>query len=121
MLPSCKKKKRIFIFDRDSTLIEALSLFFQDTHDVYGFGSVEDITRTSDHPDVILLDIFPLVSTQELEKIIQSIKNIYHRIPILLTSTSKTTFRKAKKIGVHDFLEKPFDIDVLQKKIFSLS
>lgn len=122
MLPSCKRKKRIFIFDRDSTFVEALSLFFQGTHEVYGFGSVDDIKdREIAHPDVILLDVFPLVSTHELEKVIQSIKKVYRKIPILIVSTSRNTFRKAKKIGIHDFLEKPFDVDALQNKISLLA
>lgn len=121
VLPTCKRKKRIFIFDRDSTFIEALSLFFQGTHEVYGFGSIDDIKHNElAHPDVILLDIFPLISTQELEKVIMSMKAIYHKIPILLTSTSGNTLRKAKSVGIHDFLEKPFDVEILQRKISSL-
>lgn len=116
-----KKKKRIFIFDRNTEFIEALSLYFSDTHDIYGYTSVEEINKvTSIRPDIIVVDIFPLMHAKDIANLIRSIKNIYKRIPIILTSTSKKVFHKAKSVGIEDFLEKPFDIDLLQEKIYTL-
>lgn len=119
--PSDKKRKRIFVFDRSESIRDAFSLLFKETHDFYGFSSIVDIASQPDmQPDIIVIDIPPMMHTTEVAKIIEILKNMYKRIPIIIMSTNKNIFNKAAKFGIKNFLEKPFGIDLLQQQINTL-
>lgn len=119
-LPKSNRKKRLFVFDIDRSFHDALSLCFSEKYEIHAFDSLDSSKHKKLMPDLILLDVFPLIRTQELLSLVSAVRKLYQSIPIVLISTSKHALQKAKKIGMHDLLEKPFELEALQSKLASL-
>lgn len=105
-------KKRIFIIEDDNMTIEILKFIF--TREGYeliiskdGLDAIERIPK--EIPDLVLTDIMlPMKSGLE---VIQFIKDNYAAIPVIALSSlgeEETTVSDAFKLGVDDFIAKPF-------------
>ena len=72
-------------------------------------------------PDLVLLDIsMPNLSGPEVCKNMKAEENLKKIPVILLTATSTNMEEKTKEAGAQDYLIKPFDLEVLAKKIQKL-
>lgn len=105
-------KKRIFIIEDDNMTIEILKFIF--TKEGYelliskdGLDAIERIPK--ELPDLVLTDIMlPMKSGLE---VIQFIKNNHPDIPVIALSSlgeEERTVTDAFKLGVDDFIAKPF-------------
>ncbi|MDD4183704.1 MAG: response regulator [Candidatus Omnitrophica bacterium] len=73
-------------------------------------------------PDLVLLDLrMPVMGGEEVCARIKS-DSLLKNIPIILLTASSggKIAEKAKELGVEDYLVKPFDSDVLLKKVQKL-
>ena len=72
-------------------------------------------------PDLVLLDInMPNLSGPEVCKNMKAQENL-KKIPVILFTASSTNIEeKVKEAGAQDYLIKPFDLEVLAKKIQKL-
>lgn len=85
---------------------------------VNGAEAVEKLSRGL-KPDVILMDLeMPLMDGLQTSQYIK--EKISYQIPIIINSALVSEYHKyrLKKIGVDDFLEKPYNIKDLISKIF---
>lgn len=75
------------------------------------------LTMEDELPDLVLLDIW--MSGADGRDICKQLKqkNATRKIPVVLISASKDIERSALEAGADDFLEKPFEIDILLQKI----
>ena len=75
------------------------------------------LTMEDEFPDLLLLDIW--MSGADGRDICKQLKQkpATSKIPVVLISASKDIERSAMEAGADDFLEKPFEIDVLLQKI----
>ncbi|MCP4149655.1 MAG: hybrid sensor histidine kinase/response regulator [bacterium] len=73
-------------------------------------------------PDLILLDIMmPEIDGFETLEILKSSKSLAHIPVLMLTAKAETEdVVKALKLGAHDYLKKPFDIDELWARVSTL-
>lgn len=119
-------KKRIFICDDDSTIVDMLEMLFEmsDLETMSETNSSEAYQKIMMYmPDVIVVDLWmPVVSGDELIRKIRSneeLKNVF----IICTSASRDGEEVAIRAGADDFLAKPFDIHQMLQKIenFSIS
>lgn len=116
------KPKTILIADDDKAIVDSISAIL----DISGYEvlKVPDGTSVIEAvkalPDLILLDIQmpghsgPTVCRQLKRQ--ASTKDI----PVIIVSASMDIRQKAEEAGADDYLEKPFDMDVLQQKVFNL-
>mgnify|MGYP003574916257 FL=1 len=113
--------KRIFIIEDDNMTIQILKFIF--TKEGYelliskdGLDAIERIPNET--PDLVITDIIlPMKSGLE---IIQFIKNNYPNIPVLALSSlgeEETTVLDAFKLGVDDFIAKPFNPNELLLRV----
>jgi CheY-like chemotaxis protein len=116
------KQKTILIADDDRDIVESLTAVLD--HSGYEVLNVNDGTSVLQaikaQPDLILLDIqMPGHDGQTVCKQLKrqaSTKDI----PIMFVSASMDVRQKAEQAGADDYLEKPFDLDVLQQKVYNL-
>lgn len=75
------------------------------------------LTMEGEFPDLVLLDIW--MSGADGRDICKQLKQkpATSKIPVVLISASKDIERSAMEAGADDFLEKPFEMDVLLQKI----
>jgi CheY-like chemotaxis protein len=116
------KPKTILIADDDKAIVDSIGAIL----DMLGYEvlKVPDGTSVIEAvkalPDLILLDIqMPGHNGQTVCRQLKrqaSTKDI----PIIIVSASMDVKHKAEQAGADDYLEKPFDMDILQQKVFNL-
>lgn len=116
------KPKTILIADDDKAIVDSIGAIL----DLLGYEvlKVPDGTSVLDAvkalPDLILLDIqMPGHNGQTVCRQLKrqaSTKDI----PVIIVSASMDIKDKAREAGADDYLEKPFDMNVLQQKVFNL-
>jgi DNA-binding response OmpR family regulator len=77
------------------------------------------VLTMNEFPDLLLLDIW--MSGQDGRDICRELKkrNNTKNIPVIMISASTDLARSAREAGADDFLEKPFNMNDLLKKIAS--
>lgn len=113
-------KKKILIFDDDTTLLELISMIFEDG------GYEVDISQTSHnilekvsefHPDIILMDNWiPNIGGIEATKLLKS-KEEFQNIPVIYVTANNDIENLAKTANADDYVAKPFDLEDLEQKV----
>jgi DNA-binding response OmpR family regulator len=115
--------KNIFIADDDSGIVDAVSMMLE----MVGYhvastlnGEVVPAAVEKEHSDLILLDIW--MSGHDGREICKNLKsNIStQNIPVLMISASRDVKQSALDAGADDFLEKPFEMEVMLNKVARL-
>jgi DNA-binding NtrC family response regulator len=113
---------KIVIVDDDPTMVSVLSEILREHHHeivpANGSERAFDIVKEQ-NPDLVLTDIeMPEGKPQGL-KLLQQIKAYNRSIPVMLITGQGTKERAVQALrgGAHDFIEKPFQIDELVKRI----
>jgi DNA-binding response OmpR family regulator len=116
------KPKTILIADDDKAIVDSITAILD--HSGYEVLNVLDGTSVMQAvkalPDLVLLDIQmpghdgPTVCRQLKRQ--ASTKDI----PVMIISASIDVKQKAEMAGADDYLEKPFDMDILQQKVQAL-
>ena len=115
--------KKVLIIDDDSSCLEVIKLIV----DGVGFKSFTFSTWTSDTiqqiiditPDIILLDEWLVgVKGSELCIILKSINQL-RNVPVFLVSGTDGLAEIAKKSFADGYIEKPFDIQDIEKVILN--
>jgi DNA-binding response OmpR family regulator len=112
--------KKILVVDDDRAILDSLKIILEDD----GFkvlveetGGLAEEKAKEYSPDLILLDIWlPDASGLEVAKRLKSAKET-KKIPIILVSALSNAAKMSKQSPAEDFIEKPFDIDLLLKKV----
>lgn len=115
--------KRILIADDDAAIVDATSLLLE----TMGYEVSSTLNGANvpaavlDKPDLVLLDIW--MSGIDGRDICRQLKTdpLTHHIPVLMISASRDIRDSALDSGANDFLEKPFDMNVLIDKIEKLT
>lgn len=108
-------EKKILVVDDDESITEVLQIVLE------GEGYEVEISLDGscipdfpgNQPDLILLDI--LLQSKDGRKLCQQLKSDpkTSHIPVIVLSAHSDGSRAASDNGADDFLEKPFDVDVL--------
>ncbi|QPH41549.1 response regulator [Pedobacter endophyticus] len=114
--------KKILIADDDEGIVDAVTMILEvmgyDVDYTYDGGTVIDAVKNK--PDLILLDIW--MSGHDGRDICKQLKNDpqYKEIPVLMISASRDIRQSALDAGANDFMEKPFEMDLLLNKVTHL-
>lgn len=116
--------KRVLIVDDDTSILEALDLTFQSfgyqTHTLPSADGV-DVVIHEFKPDLIILDV--LLSGADGKVVCTNLKHNpkTKNIPVIMVSAHPDLGNSARACGADDFLEKPFDLDILLNKAEGLT
>ncbi|WP_345948032.1 response regulator transcription factor [Mucilaginibacter sp. PAMB04274] len=116
------RQKTILIADDDKSIVDSISAILD--HSGYEVLKVNDGTSVMQavkaQPDLILLDI--QMPGHDGQRVCQQLKRqpSTKDIPVIIVSASMDVRHKATAAGADDYLEKPFDMEVLQQKVFNL-
>ncbi len=115
-------KKKIMIVDDDpdirSTIEQILESQGHKTITLKDGFNFFNKLRQGEKPHLILLDIMmPAMSGWEIQRRLQANPN-WRQIPIIFVTgrTTDTAKKMCKKYGI-DYIEKPFDINTLKKRV----
>ena len=112
-------KKRILIADDDPAIVDSLTVILEEFgYDVNSTGDGRQVYRIkNDLPDLLLLDIW--MSGIDGRQICNDLKreNVTKGVPIILISAGRDIKKSANESGADDYLEKPFTMDDLLKKV----
>ncbi len=112
--------KKVFIADDDPSIVEVIKIVLKEggysvVSTTNGRGVESGIKKHK--PDLILLDIWMSgFDGREITKKLKASKQT-NTIPIIVISALNNTKQIAKEIKADGFLEKPFDIHTLLKKV----
>lgn len=120
------KKLRILVVDDDRMLIEAIAFTLEsDGYEVItaddGFQAL-DIIQKQEPLDLIISDIMmPNMTGLGLLSLLK--KFYFDTVPVILMSTldKKEVILSAMKLGAHDFILKPFNLEELSLRVQRLS
>jgi CheY-like chemotaxis protein len=116
------ENKKILIADDDEGIVDAVKMILEvmgyQVEFTYDGGTVIDAVKSK--PDLILLDIW--MSGHDGRDICKQLKTDpnYKDIPILMISASKDIGQSALDAGANDFMEKPFEMDMLLSRVGQL-
>lgn len=114
MISESKNKKRILIIDDDEAILDVVQTILEsEGFEVETAQRGEEIlTRTTDFPDLILLDV--LLSGEDGIETCRKLKSRFETkdIPIIMLSAHSNIAQTARTCA-DNYLPKPFDIDVL--------
>lgn len=121
-----QKKMRILVVDDDKMLLDAIAFTFEaDGYEVLtaddGFQAL-DIIQKQEPLDLIISDIMmPNMTGLGLLSLLK--KFYFEPVPVILMSTldKKEVILSAMKLGAHDFILKPFEIEELSLRVERLS
>ncbi len=116
-----RKPNRVLVVDDEPFAREGISLALRSHYRVEAFSSAEAAIESmlSNPPGMVLLDVgLPgMDGIQALEKI----KQMYPGVIIIMTTASEdaNTVAAAMKLGAHDYIVKPFQVDALLKTMLN--
>jgi CheY-like chemotaxis protein len=116
------KQKTILVADDDEAIVDSIAAIL----DMSGYEVlyVNDGTSVMQAvkalPDLILLDI--QMPGHDGQAVCRQLKRQASTkdIPVIIVSASMDVRSKAEQVGADDYLEKPFEMEVLQQKVFNL-
>ena len=110
--------KKILIVDNEECILEALGFILNDAgYKVETCLEIGILKVKKSSPDLILLDMrLSGKNGGEIARKLKSDKGT-KRIPVILISASTINAEMIKKYGADDYIQKPFDIDFLLKKV----
>jgi DNA-binding response OmpR family regulator len=115
---------RLLIIDDDEAVRKVLRFRLKDSYEIIDTGSPEEALSLAlkEKPDAILLDLMmPKYSGFEVCQTVASLSFTQH-IPIIIVSGESSARYKdfCEAIGAKDYVQKPVDFDLLQKKLTKL-
>jgi len=111
--------KKVLIIDDDEDISAMLYLLLRKDFEVSVVTKSEDIFHKIKtlHPDIILLDVF--LTGYDGRVICKQLK--FHpdskHIPVIMVSGDDEILQTVQQYGADDFIQKPFDHDMLLSKI----
>lgn len=115
--------KRILVVDDDPSTLDVIILLFEmEGFEVLGLMDCVDLYNSISNftPSIILLDV--VMGSIDGRDICKELKLSQHRhIPVLQMSVVNKFYNDPKKpLHADDYIEKPFDLDVMVSKVRSL-
>jgi DNA-binding response OmpR family regulator len=113
--------KKIIVVDDDESLLESLNLLLsEEGYKVFPYKNGKNFKKNVSlvHPDLILMDvILPGVYGDDLIKELRGSENGISKTPVFLMSASGSAKDRSRDVDVFAFVDKPFDINDLLKKV----
>lgn len=113
-------KKKILIFDDDTTILEVIMIIFEEN------GFQVEISETSHdilervaqyRPDVILMDNWiPRIGGVEATRLLKSHEE-FKNIPVIYVTANNDIVALAREAQADDYVAKPFNLDDLEEKV----
>lgn len=113
-------KKKILIFDDDTTILEVISIIFEEN------GYQVEISETSHDilervaqykPDVILMDNWiPKIGGVEATKLLKN-HDEFKNIPVIYVTANNDIVALSKQAQADDYVAKPFNLEDLEEKV----
>lgn len=123
MFGDAKEKKKILLIDDDDIHLMTAELFLKDEYEVIktksGNEALEYLNGGESVPNLILLDIvMPDMDGWGVLKKIKTIEKLKNTPVAFLTSiVSDAEKQRALKMGIADFITKPFNMTILKNRI----
>ncbi len=114
------QKKKLLVVDDEADILEFLKVILEDEgYAVVTTDKDDYLEKLQDDtlPDLILLDL--LLSGKDGRDIVKHLKmnEATHHIPVIMFSAHPSAREITKQAGADDFVAKPFEIDLLLKKV----
>lgn len=113
-------EKCILICDDDEGILDVTTMVLES----YGYRVIPVINSlkvldivTRENPDLIILDLWmPGINGEQLVEALKGNPKT-SGMPVIIISASRDGSIVARQSGANDFLEKPFDIDILTERV----
>ena len=112
-------KHRVLVADDDQAILESITLILEDAGYVVETSSDGETIQKihSFQPEVILLDMWMSgIDGRDICREVKKQTTICH-IPVIMISASRNVKQASDEVGADDFIEKPFEMDVLLEKV----
>ncbi|MBI4495713.1 MAG: sigma-54-dependent Fis family transcriptional regulator [Deltaproteobacteria bacterium] len=107
---------KILIVDDEPSVRDSLRMIFKRDYQVIAAASAEEARQRllSDEPDLIFLDI--IMPGKDGMEALKEIREIAPSVPVIMLTATRTvrTAVEAMRLGAHDYITKPFDVEELR-------
>lgn len=115
-----KKHKTILIVDDDRDIVSAIStILSMESYDILAaYTGEESLTMLEkSKPDLLLLDY--MLTDMKGKDIVEKVRNTptLSNLPIILISAAHGVENIGQSLAIDDWIEKPFELEVLLEKI----
>jgi DNA-binding response OmpR family regulator len=112
--------KRVLIVDDDPDILTSLDMLLRDTYEValatHGEAALDAVLEQSF--DAMVLDL--MMPVLDGAGLLRELRARGLHVPVLLASASHDLAIQARALATEDFIEKPFDPDLLETKLARL-
>ncbi len=115
-----RAKKRVLLVDDERAILRVLTVKLRISgYNVIAASSGEEALDLvgSTPPDIMLLDV--IMPGMDGFEVLQKLRTT-SELPVIVFSARPENAQKAMSLGANDFLDKPFDVDDMVKKIREL-
>lgn len=113
-------KKKILIFDDDTTILEVITIIFEENgYQVEISETSHDILEKVEQykPDVILMDNWiPKIGGVEATKLLKNHEE-FKNIPVIYVTANNDIVALAEEAQADDYVAKPFNLEDLEDKV----
>jgi CheY-like chemotaxis protein len=112
-----EERSRILIADDDPSILETLGDLLRDRYEVLVAGNGEEVMEQlgSSPVDLVVLDM--VMPRLDGEGALREIRGRGLRVPVIIVSARSDRLNNYRELGADDFIQKPFEISVLEEKI----
>lgn len=109
--------KKVLVCDDDEAILDVIKIVLEKDYEIETVSSAKKIFEKAKifSPNLILLDL--TMPNLDAKKSIFLIKKELNNIPIILVSAIERLEKRASRLQVADFLEKPFEMKDLLEKV----
>jgi DNA-binding response OmpR family regulator len=108
---------KILIVDDDVSILDGLGTLLRDRYEVLVASNGEEaVDRLGAVPvDLVVLDM--LMPLLDGEGVLREIRSRGLQVPVIVASARGDRLADFRALGADDFIEKPYDVGALEKKI----
>ncbi|MCC6555305.1 MAG: response regulator transcription factor [Polyangiaceae bacterium] len=112
--------KRVLLVDDDPDILESLELLLEERYEIIAAadGATAIAAATSRSLDAIVLDL--MMPVLDGAAVMRELRARSVRVPVLIASAARDVAAQARALGAEDYIEKPFDPDLLEAKLARL-
>jgi DNA-binding response OmpR family regulator len=113
--------KRVLLVDDDPDILTSLEMLLEGEYEVsLAADGASALAAMLTQPfDVIVLDL--MMPVLDGAGVLRELRARDVRVPVLLASAARDLRTTARELKAEDFIEKPFDLDLLEAKLASLA
>jgi CheY-like chemotaxis protein len=114
-------RKRVLVVDDDDSVVDSLIMALEDNYEIVSVRNGRDALEVLEGKgaDAVLLDL--MMPVLDGPGFLHECRTRHIQVPILVITAGRNLANRTRALGVNDFIQKPFELAVLEEKLARLT